>query len=432
MLILLFECQRPLAGSMSISLAELSELHIGRGTVRSFTEAGTHRLSIPDSWLSSSHGRLQNSFGRWLLHDEDSKNGCRVNSEPATRHELTDGDIIEMGRSFFAFRSAAALGETPAKDLEEVESAQWPMTLNPEFSLELQKLTKLAATTIAILILGESGTGKEVLAQHIHQCSQRSGKFVPVNCGALPAGLVESELFGHKKGSFSGAHGDHEGLVRSAHAGTLFLDEIADLPASAQATLLRVLQEKEVRPVGSTESLEVDLRTVSATHLDLDARVANGDFRRDLYARISGYRTTLPPLKDRREDLGLLLAHFLRELGHSELQLSVEAGRALLRYHWPLNIRELRSCLATATVLAEDGKIELSHLPETLREQAEQHSAPSVTSDEATALERNLLAMLSAHEGNVSAVARAMEKDRKQIQRWIKRFQIDLSRFRKS
>jgi transcriptional regulator with PAS, ATPase and Fis domain len=415
---------------MSISLSSASEVQIGRGTTRSLQQGETWRLQIPDSWLSSTHARLQDSFGRWFLHDEGSKNGCKVNGEAVQRHELKDGDLLELGRTFLVFRDAAEASNAAVVDLSSTATKDWPITLNPELEVELQKLTKLAATTIPILILGESGSGKEVLAQHIHKSSARVGNFVPVNCGALPEGLVESELFGHKKGAFSGAVTDHEGLVRSANSGTLFLDEIADLPASAQATLLRVLQEKEVRPVGATGSHTVDLRTIAATHLDLDARVAKGAFRRDLFARIAGYRMTVPPLSDRMEDMGLLLAIFLAELDRPDLGVSVEAGRALLQYPWPLNIRELRSCLATATVLAEGETIELSHLPEALRQTPTSAPVRETEDDTASALERQLLAHLTTHQGNVSAVARAMDKDRKQIQRWIKRFAVDLSRFR--
>jgi DNA-binding NtrC family response regulator len=434
-LYLLFECDRPAASSMRISLEPLSELHLGRGAQRSLSDQPHWRLQIPDGWLSSKHARLQDSFGRWILHDEGSKNGCRVNGESVQRHELQDGDLIELGRTFFIFRVAPDEGRAQVLDLDGVSADEMPITLNPELAQEVAKLEKLAETDISILILGESGSGKEVLAQHIHRASQRPGEFVPVNCGALPAGLVESELFGHKKGSFSGAVADHIGLVRKADAGTLFLDEIADLPGSAQATMLRVLQEKEVRAVGATVSDAVDLRTVSATHLDLDARVEKGDFRRDLFARIAGYRMSLPPLQRRREDMGLLIATFIKELGQEAHRFSIEAGRALLRYPWPLNIRELRSCLATATVLADEGKLELAHLPEALRsapsqEAPSQGDAPDTGDSETSDLERQLLALLSEHQGNVSAVARSMDKDRKQIQRWIKRFGIDLERFR--
>lgn len=432
-LYLLFECDRPHASSMSISLAHLPELHIGRGEVRSLSPSRSE-LRLPDRWLSSRHARLQDSFGRWILQDEDSKNGCRVNGALVKRKELRDGDLLELGRSLFVFRSDADDGSLPVHDLQAAPASALPISLNPELCQEIAKIDKLASTDISILILGESGSGKEVVAQHIHRTSQRRGAFVPVNCGALPAGLVESELFGHKKGAFSGAVDEHKGLVRGADAGTLFLDEIADLPSAAQATMLRVLQEKEVRPVGATVSHSVDLRTISATHLDLDARVEAGSFRRDLFARIAAYRMTLPPLRDRKEDMGILIAAFLREKPDARLSLSIEAARALLAYPWPLNIRELRSCFATACVLSEGNRIELQHLPQAVREaQAGPVASSAVSGGEPDQeLRAQLQLALQEHQGNVSAVARAMDKDRKQIQRWIKRFALDLQSFRGS
>ncbi len=425
-LFLLFECDRPSALSMSIRLAGLSELRIGRASTRRLSDEGSE-LSLPDRWLSSKHARLHDSVGRWILQDEDSKNGCRVNGEPVKRRELHDGDLIELGRSFFIFRSEADEDALASKNLEGAPAAELPISLSPQLAHEIAKLVKLAQTDISILLLGESGSGKEVIANHIHARSERTGQFVPVNCGALPSGLVESELFGHKKGAFSGAIEDHKGLVRSADRGTLFLDEIADLPAAAQATLLRVLQEKEVRAVGATTSHSVDVRVISATHLDLDARVADNSFRRDLFARIAGYRMQLPPLRERREDMGLLIGAFLG--ASAGASLSVEAARALLAYTWPLNIRELKSCLATAAVLCDGKRIELEHLPAALRQEpAPAGLAKAAEGDQE--LQAALLLALEEHEGNISAVARAMDKDRKQIQRWVKRFAIDLQSFR--
>lgn len=416
---------------MSISLDRFPVLAIGRGSMREVVGDTTPRLSLPDPWLSTKHAELRTSFGRILLCDTDSKNGCRVNGAKVHRQELADGDVIELGRSFFIYRSEVPCADDEAAivDLESVEAASRPLTLNPELSAEVEKLGKLATTGISILLLGETGTGKEVLAQYVHAHSRRGGDFVAVNCGALPAGLVESELFGHKKGSFSGAVSDHLGLIRAANRGTLFLDEIADLPAPAQATMLRVLQESEVRAVGSTETHAVDLRCICATHRDLDGMVESGEFRSDLFARISGYRVTLPALRDRREDLGLLMAAFLIE-SNARATLSVDAARALLTHHWPLNIRELRSCMATATVLAGEARIEVDHLPEALRSPAPTAlpSPRGQSGDDENEVE--LLRLLRVHSGNVSAVARSMGKDRKQIQRWMKRFAIDPNQFR--
>lgn len=435
-LYVLFECRRPWAAPLRIPLTELNQqgqgdLQIGRGGTRQFHDTPA-RLTLPDRWLSSNHARLQYSFGRWILHDLDSKNGCSVNGESISRRELKDGDILELGHCFFLYRECTSLPESGYKNFEDCPVDTFPLTLQADLAYEIEKLEKLAATDISILILGESGSGKEVLAKHLHDTSKRSGDFVPVNCGALPAGLVESELFGHKKGAFSGATGEHLGLVRSADKGTLFLDELADLPPNSQAALLRVLQEKEVRPVGATQSSKVEIRILSATHLDLDELVEQGGFRRDLFARVSGYRITLPPLSFRPEDIGLLLSVFLRdnESGDSPAELTIEAGRKLMRYPWPLNVRELQACLTTAKILADGSPIDVKHLPEPVRLFELSPTLSATSKDDSRKAE--LLEHLAKHRGNISAVARAMDKDRKQIQRWLKRFSIDIQRFRSS
>src|SRR5207302_1217977 len=189
---------------------------------------------------------------------------------------------------------------------------------------------------------GETGTGKEVIARAIHAASRRPGAFVAVNCGALAPNLVESELFGHKKGAFSGATEDHNGLVRAADKGTLLLDEIGDLPVPTQAALLRVLQQREVLPLGTTKPMPVDLRVVAASHRDLEAEVGAGRFREDLWSRLAGYTAQLPALRDRREDLGLLVAALLARLVQTRpIRFTSEAGLALVQYDWPRNVREL-------------------------------------------------------------------------------------------
>jgi transcriptional regulator of acetoin/glycerol metabolism len=424
-LVLAFECHRPIAGPARLGLSDLHEVTLGRGAERALaTEGGRAELLIPDRWMSGKHARLTSSFGRWILEDCGSKNGTRVNGKTIERIELQSGDVVEAGRSFFVFR---ADGPPSARGLEEFAGAA-PYSVHPALERDLDKLTKIAATPVAILILGESGTGKEVLAELIHKHSGRSGQLVAVNCGALPAGLVESELFGHKKGAFSGAVQDHKGLVRQADGGTLFLDEVADLPGPSQAALLRVLQEREVRPVGDTAVVPVDIRTIAATHLDLEARVEAGAFRRDLFARIGSYRVTLPPLRDRIEDLGLLIARFSESLAVQRIEL--EAARALFGYRWPLNVRELQSALSTASVLSSEGTICLEHLPEPLRTLDQPGPEKQGLSEEDRALVDSLKSLLEEHRGNISAIARAMGKDRKQIQRWLKRFELDAESYR--
>src|SRR3989442_1997706 len=235
-------------------------------------------------------------------------------------------------------------------------------TLSPAFALELERVATFARSQVPVLVSGETGTGKELIASAIHELSGRPGPFVAVNCGAIAPNLVESELFGYRKGAFSGALEDRPGLVRSSEHGTLLLDEIGDLPLAAQAALLRVLQENEVLPVGGTRPVKVDLRVVAATHRDLAALAAQDRFRRDLLARLDGARISLPALRERREDFGLILSALLEETAGEmarDVIFSPDAARTLLLHSWPLNVRELEKCIASAVLLARDRRVEL-------------------------------------------------------------------------
>jgi transcriptional regulator with GAF, ATPase, and Fis domain len=271
-----------------------------------------------------------------------------------------------------------------------------------------------------------------LLARAVHALSGRSGPFIGVNCGAIPDTLVESEFFGHNKGAFSGAVSDQKGLIRSADGGTLFLDEIGDLAPASQSKLLRVLQEREVRPVGAAKSIPVDVRVISATHQDLASKIKSGEFRDDLFSRISGFTVSLPALCERREDLGLLIGELLKRLVPDSADLvrfNIEAGRHLFDYAWPRNIRELENCLATATVLAGEAPIGVEHLPKSITAptadaSGAQESQSRPLTSEQQEHRSELKELLRTHNGNVSAVARAVGKDRKQVRRWIKRYDL--------
>jgi transcriptional regulator with GAF, ATPase, and Fis domain len=300
-------------------------------------------------------------------------------------------------------------------------------------------------------LLGDTGTGKELLARAVHQLSGRERDFIAVNCGSLTPNLVESQLFGHTKGAFSGALRDEPGFIRSADGGTLLLDEVADLPKSAQAALLRVIQEGEVVAVGGARPIKIDVRIVAATHHCLEEMVGRGEFRRDLWARLNGFKYHLPSLRQRREDVGVITGRILeRARVAPTLRITPDAGRALLCHDWPLNIRELEQCLSRAVVLAESGTIRAEDLlPSVVREDAQRRSRgehhalarrPTPKGIERVALplsekdlvlKRDLLRFLDEHEGNVTAVARAMGKARMQVQRWMKRFGLEGSAFRR-
>ncbi|HUH05383.1 MAG TPA: sigma 54-interacting transcriptional regulator [Kofleriaceae bacterium] len=436
-LVIALECHRPLAWPARLGLATVQEVRLGRAAARSHARErheGVHLLEIglPDSWMSSAHATVRRDGAAWMLTDGGSKNGTFLNGRRCRSARVADGDLIEVGSTLILFRDPPTDRLGDRVDVTEAELEAEPeglRTVSPLMAARLRGLARVAGADIPVVLHGETGTGKEVVARAIHRMSNRSGSFVAVNCGALPATLIESELFGHRQGAFSGATADRPGLVRSADRGTLFLDEVAELPAPSQIALLRVLQEREVRPVGGTAAVPVDLRVIAATHQDLPARVEAGSFREDLYARVAGITVTLPPLRERREDLGLLLRALLPAIAGPRadgLRLSREAGRALIEYAWPRNVRELEHALRAAVALADD-TIEVAHLPEPVGHTG----APAAAEDPADqALREQLLGLLEQEAGNVRAVARALGKAPVQIYRWCKRLAIDLDRYR--
>lgn len=249
-------------------------------------------------------------------------------------------------------------------------------------------LKKIARSQAPVFITGESGTGKEVVANLVHRLSNRSeGPFIAINCGAIPTELMESELFGHKKGSFTGATQDKQGLILSAHGGSLFLDEIAELPLNMQVKLLRAVQEKKIRPVGSDQEIDVDFRVISASHQDLELLVQQGRFRQDLFFRIHVMDIVLPPLRERGQDILLLANHFIQRICQEwELPaktLSSRAEQFLLQQYFPGNVRELRNIIERAITLSDDEAIDLAHLQTApLRSPISMPSAPSYNQEE--------------------------------------------------
>jgi DNA-binding NtrC family response regulator len=255
-------------------------------------------------------------------------------------------------------------------------------------SAEIESLRRLidkaSRNRLSVLLLGESGTGKEVAARAIHDASQR-GQFVPIDCGSLVGTLMESELFGHVKGSFSGAAENKKGLVEMADGGTAFFDEIGDMPMEMQVKLLRVVQEREFRAVGSTQWRKVDLRIVAATHRDLKAEVAAGRFRQDLYYRLNVFTIHLPPLRSRKEDIPLLVDHFLGGYGFHP---SREILDVLHSYDWPGNVRELQHCVERMAAMQSEGALQMADLPSAL--QYHQASSGLESLSDAVAWDRDL------------------------------------------
>jgi transcriptional regulator with PAS, ATPase and Fis domain len=296
----------------------------------------------------------------------------------------------------------------------------------------LEPLLRVAATSANVLITGESGTGKELVARSVHTHSDRSGPFVPIDCAALPEHLLESELFGHERGAFTGAVQQKVGLMIRASKGTLFLDEIGEMSQGLQAKLLRVLEERLVRPVGSTREIPIDVRLVAATNVDLEAAVDDGTFRVDLFYRLNVVRLEVPPLRNRPEDIPLLLMHFLDEFARAsnkELpRVAPEAWEPIERYAWPGNVRELRNLAQRLVVFDADARITTSDLPAEIRgtetpvEDATPFDVPYEEARDAAlrAFRKSYLRdLLDRTAGNVSQAARAAGVSRRTVHRWM-------------
>ncbi len=301
-----------------------------------------------------------------------------------------------------------------------------------------ETIKKVAKSEANILIIGETGTGKELIARSLHVNSRRAaGPFIPVDCASLPENLLESELFGHEKGAFTGAQATRPGLFEFANGGTIFLDEVGDISLNLQAKLLRVLQEREVRRVGSNRIIEVDVRVISATNRDLAHSVAAGGFREDLYYRLNVISIPLPPLRDRKGDVPLIAHHYLKKYAASSGKevrgITPEAMRLLEEHAWPGNVRELQNVIERAVVLAEHELLRPQELPEHIRIKVEAVSPKDLPlkrakEEWAASFERDyLIQLLKRHDGNISQAAKTACVDRKTVHRLMKKYGIKLS-----
>ncbi|MFW6189146.1 MAG: sigma-54-dependent transcriptional regulator [Planctomycetota bacterium] len=294
----------------------------------------------------------------------------------------------------------------------------------------LQVVKRLAQTRTSALITGESGTGKELVARAIHYSGVTAeGRFVPVNCAALPESLVESELFGHKKGAFSGAHRDKPGQFEVADGGTVFLDEIATMPLAIQPKLLRAIEEKRVQPVGGTEQVETDIRVLCASNRDLKAEVEAGRFRQDLYYRLNVVELHLPPLRDRVEDIPVLVNHFVeqynRELKKDCPGVTDRAMRAMMSYSWPGNVRELKNVIEGALIFCDDEPVDMDQLSFTDHEEDPPGSGQTRLKDAVRAFEREHIAQtLHRHDGDKNAAAEALDIGLSSLYRKIQELDI--------
>ena len=325
-----------------------------------------------------------------------------------------------------------ALKVSGSVDVEEGWAAEI-ITRNQVMKEVLQQAKMVAATDARVLITGESGTGKELLARAIHNASPRHNKpFVAINCSAMAENLLESELFGHEKGAFTGATRQHKGLFQSAEGGTLLLDEIGDMPMRLQVKLLRVLQEHQVRPVGSTGAIDVDVRVISATHRDLQSMLASGAFREDLYYRLNVVNIKLPTLNERREDIPLLVANFLqviaREADQERKVYAPEAVEMLVTAEWPGNVRQLYNIVRQNIALSRSPVISAELVQQSLGEHAGKLLSFTDARDDFT---RNYLSqILQITQGNVSQAARLAKRNRTDFYKLLARHDLNPDQFK--
>jgi len=383
---------------------------------------GSHRdadLRLSDTAVSRYHLELRLLAEGVLAVDLDSRNGTRVGGERVDRALVMPGGAISLGRTRLVVQPEDDAIELDASELDRFGEAH---SRSPALRRLFAQLRKVAAADTTVLIQGESGTGKELIARAIHAGSpRRDGPFVVLDCGAVAKSLFESQLFGHKKGAFTGASGDHAGAVETAGGGTLFLDELGDLPLEIQPKLLRVLEARSVCRLGEERERPVDVRFVAATHRDLVAASRDGRFREDLYYRVAVVRAQIPPLRERPEDIALLAVLLLERISDGRLTLSSEVLAALEAYHWPGNVRELRNVIERAVALAPSERIDVADLfpaddrPPVGRflEEKEQLIARFE--------QRYVEDLLSRHQGNVSAAAREAGLSRNALYSLIKR-----------
>lgn len=297
----------------------------------------------------------------------------------------------------------------------------------------LEQAERVSHSTVSVLVSGASGSGKELLARAIHKASpRRNHPFVAINCGALPEQLLESELFGHVKGAFTGAVNRHEGLFQAANGGTLFLDEIGDMPMPLQVKLLRVLQERQVRPVGSTESISVDVRVISATHRDLEKAMQENDFREDLYYRLNVVNLCLPPLRERPEDIPLLARYFVEraaERHNNKVKgLSPAALTLLAQMAWPGNVRQLENVIEQVTALSTTPIISEGVVAQALSNQ--DHVLPTFNDARAEFEKRYLIKVMQITEGNASQAARIAGRNRTDFYKLLNKYELEPAQFK--
>ena len=415
-------------------------------------------LVVSDDTVSRYHCKIIQEDTAYLLVDLGSTNGTFINRVRIKEAYLKPGCTIGLGNTEVKFHAADEKVEILPSRKEKLGRMVGRHVKMRELYAVLEKI---APTSTTVVIEGETGTGKEVVAQTIHELSPRAnGPIMVFDCGAVPDNLIESELFGHEKGSFTGAIMTRQGLFEMAHGGTLFLDELGELPLDLQPKLLRALEQREIRRVGSNKPIKVDVRIIAATNRNLEEEVRNGRFRQDLFYRLSVVRVFLPPLRERTEDIGLLVKHFLADAPYNKrpdgTQKVTGVSRAAMdlmqAYKWPGNVRELVNTVERAVSFAEGELVEPRDLPETVRgeEQAPRSPAsaphllqpggsqpmplmPEVDSTFKDAKEKwvstferdYIVTLLRKNKGNISHAAREADIDRKYFRKLMRKYGIE-------
>ena len=398
--------------------------------------------SLSDTTVSRLHAEIVRGRDGTILRDLGSTNGTFVGAVRVKEVYLAPDTRFRVGNTHLIFSPADEIIDVVPSQSDRFEGLVGRgLAMREVFGI----LERVAPTELTVLVTGETGTGKELVSRAIHNRSRRGGRpFVVFDCGAAPETLVESELFGHERGAFTGAIAQREGLFEVADTGTIFIDEIGELPLELQPKLLRVLEQREVRRVGSTKVRHVDVRVVAATNRNLRDEVAAGRFREDLYYRLAVVEIRLPALRERREDLPVLVEHLLHRSEHNRTVkgLSPEVKALFEAYHWPGNVRELANVLERAVPFTDGSTITLDALPEALR--AARPTIPSAPRPTMTAdpnistlplkdakdalieefEKQYLLDLIERHDGNVSRAARTAGMDRKSITRLLKKHQI--------
>jgi DNA-binding NtrC family response regulator len=383
-----------------------------------------------DPAMAPRHAEIQLQGKHAVVNDLGSGAGTRLNGAALNESRaLVEGDVLRVGDTVFVYTSRERFPAAPGKS-----TAEGPELTGSTPSIEAvrRSVEAVARHPRTVVVTGETGTGKEIVARLLHRRSGRKGPFVAVNCGGFTEGLLASELFGHVRGAFTGAAGDQQGLFRAAHGGTLFLDEAGEIPRALQPTLLRVLETWQVRPVGSTRDVPVDVRVIAASNRELVALVRQGLFRPDLYARLAQWIVRLPPLRDRREDIPALSRALLGQSGAAERSLAPDLEEALLVHPWPLNVRGLSNVLSVALIASPTGhplecgpEVQAALDDNRIDQMDPPPDAPPVALDRAS-----LELLLHQFEGRVAEMARHVGVSRPKMYRMLWSMNLDPAGFR--